>query len=96
MDSIANKLGPEISGLAFRGRPLFYDLFAYFYDLQFGLGTSMSKGKPKSISGAQIERVRVVSEKISRQTAPEAVLNAVARRTTHLASRRAIVKYLNR
>ena len=96
MDSIANKLGQDISELPFRGRPLFYDLFAYFYDVQYGLGTSMTKAKPKTISGNRIDRVRVVSEKISRQTAPEAVLNAVARRTTHLASRRAIVNYLNR
>ncbi len=96
METISNKLGKEIGRLPFKGRPLFYDLFAYFYDLQFGLGSGLQKLKPKAVPAAAVERVRTVSKKIVAQTAPESVLNAVARRTTHLSSRRAIVNYLKR
>jgi hypothetical protein len=96
METIAEKLGEEMSELPFRGRPLFYDLFAYIYDLHFGLGSPLERGKPKPVSVAAVKRVRHVGQKISNRTAPEDVLNAVARRTTHLSSRRAILQYLKR
>jgi hypothetical protein len=94
MDSIEDKLGEEMASLPFSSKTLFYSLFASFYSIQFGLKSSLRKERPKPIAQAAIARIKHCAGKIQGQTAPVKVLDAVARRTTHISSRDAIVNYL--
>lgn len=96
METLDDKLGKEIAALIFKARPLFYVLFTFVYDLQFGLGSALEKKKPKPVSSEAIARIRLVSTKLENKTAPEQVLESVARRTTNAGSRLAILNYLKK
>lgn len=96
MESLDDKIGSGVSTLAFKARPLFYILFTFIYDVQFGLKSELVKKKPKTVPADAIARVKFVNDKIANKTAPESVLDAVARRTTNAGSRLAILNYLQR
>lgn len=94
MESLNDRLGAQIATTVFSARPLFYVLFAFIYDVQFGIGSSLEKKKAKPVPSEAINRIRLVNTKIENGTAPEPVLEAVARRTTNAGSRNAILNYL--
>jgi uncharacterized protein with ParB-like and HNH nuclease domain len=94
MDSIDDRLGDEIRFLPFRKKTLFYSLFAYFYDSQFKIDSPLERIRQKPISPATVARVKLAGERIQQKTAPDGVLEAVARRTTHVSSRQAVLNYL--
>ena len=76
-------------------KTIIYNLLAFFYDVQFGIGSSLQKAKPQSVSPEVIARVRLASQRIEDKSAPKGVLEGVARRTTNPGSRRAVIKYLH-
>lgn len=94
MDSIDDKIGNEIRHLPFKKKTLFYSLFAFFYDIQFGLKSILEPIARKSISNDIIAQIKLSGERIEDKTAPLEVLEAVARRTTHPSSRLTVLKYL--
>lgn len=93
-DSIDDKLGSEMRFLEYRKKTLFYSLFAFFYNIHFGLKSTLKSVKPKYISTENITQIKNVDKKIKEKTAPKEVLEAAARRTTHLQSRKDIINYL--
>ena len=95
MDTIDDKLGNAMRFLPFRKKTLFYSLFSFFYDVQFGIGSPLEMMRPKSISSETVARVKLAGENIQEKTAPKEVLEALARRTTHQGSRLAVLKYLH-
>lgn len=96
MDAIDDKLIRDMSNLVFKRRSLFYSFFAFFYDVIFGFHSSLDKKTiVKSITPAQIARIKLAGEKIINKSAPEPVLNATTRRTTNLAERRILFNYLH-
>ncbi len=96
MDSIDEKLGHEMRSLPFRKKTLFYSLFAFFYDLQFGIDSSLDrKIRPKPMTSEKVAGIKTAGDRIAIKEAPEEVLEAVARRTTHHGSRQAVVRYLH-
>jgi hypothetical protein len=96
MESLDDKLGRDMATLIFKARPLFYVLFTFIYDIQFGLGSPLEKKKAKPLPADAVSRVKFVSSRLHNKTAPEEVLEAVARRTTNAGSRLAILNYLKR
>ena len=95
MDSIDGKLGDKIRLLPFKKKTLFYSLFAFFYDIQFGIKSPLEPTVKKSIGQEFIARIKLAAERIQNRTAPEDVRDAVARRTTHLKSRDTIINYMH-
>ena len=94
MDTIEDKLSPEIKRPPFNGKTLFYGLFAFLYDCQFGLRSPLDSLKPNVVTPQVISRIRSVGDEILVGKAPESVLESIARRTTNLQSRVTIVDYL--
>lgn len=95
LDTIDDRLGRNMRFLPFRKKTLFYTLFAFFYDLQFGIGSTMESMRPRSIPHDQIANVRLAGEGIQEGTAPATVLESAARRTTNPFSRSTLLKYFH-
>ena len=96
MDTIDHHFGADMPKRPFHKRTLFYSLFAVLYDQMFGLGSDVTSTRPSPVPRALVDWVRRAGDRIQRGTAPQAVLDANARRTTHLISRRVILNYLKR
>lgn len=94
MDTIDDNLGSHMRFSPFKNKTLFYPLFAFMYDYQFGIGSKLEKIKPKTIPPEIIGNLKTLGDRIQDKTAPEDVIDAAARRTTHLKYREAIFKYL--
>ncbi|WP_457654151.1 DUF262 domain-containing protein [Rhodocaloribacter sp.] len=96
MDTIDDLFGPQLRSLPFRRKALFFNLFAFLYDYRFTLTSDLTaKVKAKSIEKRILTRALTkAGEMIARKEAPEEVLEAAARRTTHPSSRKTIFEYL--
>ncbi len=96
MDTIDDLFGANLKRLPFRRKTLFFSLFAFLYDYRFGLSSDPSiKVKAKSIDKRKVaQALTQAGERIARKEAPEEVLDAAARRTTHPGSRQVIFDYL--
>lgn len=92
MDTIADKLGDETRRL-FKARARFFGLFAFLYDVQFGIGSPLQTKQPEPVPASYIKRIIQAAHKIQNDEAPEATLEAVARRTTHQGSRQTLLNY---
>jgi Protein of unknown function DUF262 len=92
-ETLADQLSDDVPRL-FRKRTMFYALFAAVYDLQFGLGSDLKAKKAKALPKPAVNRIRNAAARIEAATAPEAVMNATTRRTTHVRERKALVAYL--
>ena len=94
MDAIEEIFGDDL--LAFRKRAPFFSLFAFIYDVTFGLGSKVVQTKPSPLPKNVRAQLAAASEAIENYTAPKRVLRALERRTTHPESRKVVVKYLRR
>lgn len=94
MDAIDDKFGMLLAESAFRKKAPFYGLFGAFYDRMFGLGSGLEKAKAKALAEEWISWVDKAGRRLGDGSAPEAVLNAIERRTTHPGSRTRLIKYL--
>lgn len=94
MDSVDEKLGDIISETAFARKTLAYPLLAAIYDLHYGIGSKLEKASPKSIPAAKIKWIGQAGRDIKEREAPEELLEQISRRTTHPATRTALVKFL--
>lgn len=92
---IESKFGRELSLLPFKRKTLFYSFFASLYHLIYDIETPLStKSKPQTISANQLAHIKKCADAIENESAPEKVLDAIARRTTHLSSRKTVIEYL--
>ena len=97
MDTIDDKLGSNMRDLPLNRRTLIYSLFACFYDVLFGLNSTLDeKMQPNSLSPDQIAWIKLAGERIQNKTAPEEVLNATTRRTTNVSERKILFDYLRK
>ncbi|MCY4366430.1 MAG: DUF262 domain-containing protein [Chloroflexi bacterium] len=94
MDTIDDKLSNRIKSLPFSRKTLFYSLFAYLYDYQFGIGSPLEHMRPKMVPNQVVSSINAVGEGIIKKTAPEGVLQSVTRRTTNPQERSIIHNYL--
>ena len=94
MDSVEQIFNDDLMG--FKARPRFFGLFAFLYDIAFGVGSKLKRTTPTALPPGIRECLSQASESIENKTAPATVLGALAKRTTHPKSRRTVVTYLKR
>lgn len=95
MDVIDDKLGTEMAELPFGQRSWFYSFFAHFYDLLYGLDSSLKKkARPKTIPQERIAGVKLAGERIKNRTASKEVMEATTRRATNPKERKILFGYL--
>ncbi len=94
MDEIDDILGSEIANTSFRNRAGFHGLFCVVYDIVFGIGSSLGRRKAEPLPASFKAILLKVSDAIQSQKAPEAVMESLARRTTHKDSRKTFFDYL--
>lgn len=94
MDVLDDNLGQVLPISAFRKRAPFYALFAAVYDVTYGIGSALTRSKPRRPHRDLAQRVNQLSDAITTSRAPRTVLEALERRTTHPGSRRTVVNYL--
>jgi hypothetical protein len=94
MDSVDEKLGDALSKTAFARKTLAYPLLAAIYDLHYGIGSELVKVRPKPIPAAKMKWIGEAGRQIKDRSAPEELLEEISRRTTHPATRAALVKFL--
>ena len=96
MDTIDDKLGASVVLDLFKGRTLFYGLFAAIYELQYGLGAPMEPMKPRQLAPQALDRIISSGQRINDRSAPDKVLDSVTRRTTNLQERNRVFSYIVR
>lgn len=94
MDSVDEKLGDVLTETAFTRKTLAYPLLAAIYDLHYGIGSELVKESPKRIPAATLRWIAEAGRQIKDKDAPEDLLDEISRRTTHPATRSALVRFL--
>lgn len=95
MDVIADKFGNDLPYTPFKRKTLFYSLYASVYGHMYPFRSlSDRKAKPSALSTDALAKIKRAGDLIESKKAPDAVMDAVARRTTHLSSRGVVIKYL--
>lgn len=94
MEAIDEGLGPEMPVLPFRKKALIYSLFAVVYHALFGIESTLKKKTDKALPKKLFTDLRAAGEKLEKEKAPENVLEAIARRTTHAQSRKTQINFL--
>ncbi len=95
MEEMDNALGADLANTAFTNRAAFHGLFATVYDAAFEIGSSLKREKAEPLPADLKARVLKTSDAIRAAKAPEKVMEALARRTTHKDSRKTVIDYLN-
>ena len=94
INSIDDLIGEEINSSLYKNKTLFYILFAYIYDLQFGINSPLKKIKAKPVPKNIANKILNVSKLIETSKAPLKVLNSYERRTTDQNSRETLLKFV--
>ncbi|MBC8030272.1 MAG: DUF262 domain-containing protein [Pyrinomonadaceae bacterium] len=96
MDSIDEVLGEELARTAFKNRMLFHSLFAVFYDLLFGLGSSLKRTKAEKLPAGLYDQLLEVSNRFESNRLPKKLAAALSGRTTHASTRQSIFQFVKR
>jgi hypothetical protein len=94
MDELDKLIGDVLANTVFTNRAPFYGLFAATYAGIFGIGSALGRKKAEPLPANFKSRVLKVSDAITGAKAPEKVMDALARRTTHKDSRNTVIEYL--
>ena len=94
MDTIEGTLGDNIKFTPFQRKTVFYSLFASMYHMRYGIDSPLMATKAKPVERAVVSRIKQCGERIQDKSAPQEILESVARRTTHASSRSHLIKYL--
>jgi hypothetical protein len=94
-DAIDDTFRQDLRRSPFRRKTLFYSLFAAFYDQLYGIATGvLQSARPRKMPANRVDHLREAGQAIRDAEAPDDVLDATARRTTHVSSRTALFEYL--
>lgn len=95
MEVMQDKFGEELRFTPFKKKTLFYSLFVVLYDALYAAHpVTVKKARSANIEAGSITRIKRAGDLIQDKSAPEAVLDAVSRRTTHPSSRATVIRYL--
>jgi hypothetical protein len=94
MEEMDNTIGADLANSSFKNRAAFHALFAAVYDATFQIGSSLKKAKAEPVPPTFKARALKISDIISAGKAPDKVMEALARRTTHKDSRKTVIDYL--
>jgi len=95
MDAIDADLGGDLPRLEFRRKPLFHTLFTFYYDLMFGVGSSIKRATPKPPRKAAGHAVRVASQQIASGTVSQALSKVLRGATGHKPAREMRLRFLH-
>ena len=90
MEELDNTVGADLANTQFRNRAPFHGLFAAVYNAAFDIGSALKKKKSEPLPANFKARVLKISDTIHDVKAPDKVLEALARRTTHKDSRKTV------
>ena len=93
MDTIDDKLDIDGAVRLFGRRALFYGLFTFLYEVQFGIGSPLQRMRAKPVSPEAISGIKKVGQNIREKSAPDKVLDSITRRNTNLQERTKIFDY---
>jgi len=95
-EEIDKHFGAEAGTLLFLERRAIYVFILFLYDKMFGLNSAITKRKkPRHLSNKELVAVREASDKIEKQKAPKAVIEATQKHTNDLKERQALFKFLH-
>lgn len=94
MDVIDQTLGAAVATSIYRNEIHFFTLFVYLYDAMWGLSSSLEKRAARKTPPGLKDCLFRVDRAFRDQTAPEKVLDAVARSSTDLGRRRTRLDYM--
>ena len=94
MEELDNAVGADLANTQFRNRAAFHGLFAAVYNVAFEIGSTLKKKKAKPLPINFRTRVLKISDTFRDARAPDKVMEALARRTTHKDSRKTVIDYL--
>jgi hypothetical protein len=94
MEEMDNTIGADMANTAFTNRAAFHGLFAAVYAAAFEIGSPMKKKKAEPLPANFKARILKISDAIREAKAPDKVMEALARRTTHKDSRKTVIDYL--
>lgn len=94
MDTIDSLVGKQLRTLPLKRSILFYDLFALVYDVSFGLHSPLTRKAPRKPPAGMRQGLLRASARIAEEDVPQQVADALARRTTHVSSRRTVLEFL--
>jgi hypothetical protein len=94
MDDLESSVGADLANSAFTNRAAFHALFSAMYDAAFGVGSPLKRKKAEPLPTAFKTRLLKASDAIRGGTAPEKLLESLARRTTHKDSRKTVTDFL--
>ena len=94
MDRIDETAGSFIPTSAFTRTALFNSLFIFYYDLLYGLDSSLVRATPETIDSSILETLRTVSADIESTKLPEDLAKVLRGGTGNLESRRERLKYI--
>lgn len=93
-DELDNNIGDKLKSSPFSRKTLFYILFSVYYDLMYGVNSSLTKKSAKHVSKNSTRAILNAGKKISDGTATRGAIEAAARRTTHPSSRSILFRYV--
>lgn len=96
MDVINENFATNAKQIMFFKRTLFYTFFSFVYYLMYDFKEPNLKTKPKALSVENVTKLKLVNERLTKRTSPQAVLEATDRRTTNPKERKALFNYLKK
>ncbi|MHA8070056.1 DUF262 domain-containing protein [Aquirufa ecclesiirivi] len=96
METISEHFSANSRDFVFFKKTLFYTFFSFIYYLKYNFASCDSVSKPKSISVTQISNIKLINQRLTTRTSPQAVLDATDRRTTNVKERKALFDYFNK
>ena len=96
MDTIDDKLATGGWIKAFQRRALFYGLFTFLYEVQFGIGSLLQGTKVNPVPPEAVSGIKEAGQRMRDKSAPDAVLESITRRNTNVRERTVIFEYFKK
>jgi hypothetical protein len=94
MEEMDNTISADLANTAFTNRAAFHGLFAAVYHAAFEIGSLLKKKRAEALPANFKARVLKISDTIRAARAPDRVMEALGRRTTHKDSRKTVIDYI--
>jgi uncharacterized protein with ParB-like and HNH nuclease domain len=94
MDKLDEQLGKDLRNTEFTRRPLAHTLFTFYYDLMFGLDSSLEKIAVKNVSAYTKSVIVDASERIAKGKVSEELMKVLRGSTASASSRKARLGFL--
>ena len=94
MNKIDETAGSFLPTSAFTSTPLSSSLFVFYYDISYGLGSSLERANPNTIDSSILSTLRTASSKIESGNLSEELAKVLRGGTGNLESRRERLEFI--